>query len=195
VSRAFGFRNIPTLLLTLAVILSIGCAGSNSTTFVHPDYSFQYLEKVAVVPFDNLSTDKGAGARVSRVFVTDLLAEQVFDVVEPGEVSRVMMKYNLVRTSELTTEQIIEMGKALGVQGIILGTVNESASVRSGSSISNTVTLVVRMVETETGTTVWSTSKTRSGKGFWSSLFGTGGKSLSEVTNDCVKAVLNSLID
>jgi len=186
---------VTALVLSLAIIFSISCAGSNSATFVHPDYSFQFLEKVAVVPFDNLSSDKGAGARVTRVFVTDLLAERAFDVVEPGEVSRVMMKYNLVRTSELTTEQIVEMGKELGVQGIILGTVNESASIRSGGSSSNTVTLVVRMVETETGTTVWSTTKTRSGRGFWSSLFGTGGKSLSEVTNDCVKAVLNSLIN
>jgi len=188
-------RLIVPASLVLTILLGLNCAGSNSTTFVHPEYSFQYLERVAVVPFDNLSNDKGAGARVSRIFVTELLAKQVFDVVEPGEVSRILMEKSLVRTSELTQEQIISVGKELGAQGIILGTVNESASIRSGGATSNTVTLVVRMVETETGATVWSTTKTSSGKGFWSSLFGTGGKSLSEVTSSCVKAVLNSLID
>jgi len=115
--------------LVLTILLGLNCAGSNSTTFVHPEYSFQYLERVAVVPFDNLSNDKGAGERVSRIFVTELLAKQVFDVVEPGEVSRVLMEKSLVRTSELTQEQIISVGTDLGVQGIILGTVNESLSL------------------------------------------------------------------
>jgi hypothetical protein len=67
-------------------------------------------------------------------------------------------------------------------------------SYRSGNSTTNTVTLVVRMVDTQTGETVWSATNTAGGKGFFASLFGTGDKSQSEVIRDCVEGVLKTLI-
>jgi len=182
------------LAVLLPVISLIGCSGNNATVFLHPEYNFQFVERVAVIPFENLSKSQGAGERVTRVFLTELLAERAFDVVEPGEVSRVLEKYATVRTGQLTQEEIVNIGKELKVQSLILGTVAELASVRSGSGEASTATLVVRMVETETGQTVWSATRTAGGKGFWSSLFGTGSKSESGVIRDCVRGILSSLI-
>jgi TolB-like protein len=171
-----------------------GCSGGRHTTFLHPEYNFAYVERVAVVPFENLTSDQGAGARGTRLFVSELLATEAFDVVEPGEVSRALGQVGTLRTAELTTEQVTALGKDLGVQGVILGSIDESATLQSGSARENVVTLTLRMVETETGATVWSTTQTEKGRGFWSGLFGTGGKSEGEVARRCAAKAIRTLV-
>ena len=183
------------MIIIVAGSLLPGCAGNRASVFLHPEFTFDFVERVAIVPFDNLSNEQGAGARVTRVFLTELLSARAFDVVEPGEVSRVLEKFGIVRTSKLTREQVISVGRELKVQGLILGTVNEMGSLRSGNTVTNSVTLVARMVETETGEIVWSATQSSGGRGFWASLFGIGGKSQSQAIRDCVAGVLNTLIE
>ena len=183
-------------VLFLAVIAGVlpGCSGMRPTVFINEQYDFRFLEHVAVIPFDNLSNDQGAGNRATRIFISQILAERAFDVVEPGEVSRVLEKYATVRTGQLTEEQIKAIGQELKVQGIILGTVTESSTVTSGGTTTSTITIIARMVETENGTTVWSATNTAGGRGFWGTLFGTGGKSQSEATRDCVDGIIKTLV-
>ncbi|MFH1699207.1 MAG: DUF4136 domain-containing protein [Candidatus Zixiibacteriota bacterium] len=189
-------KYLATTLIAIIVAGGLlgGCAGNRATVFLHPEFTFNFVERVAIIPFDNLSKEQGAGARVTHVFLTELLSSKAFDVVEPGEVSRVLEKHGIVRTSNLTKEQIISIGTELKVQGLFLGAVNELASTRSGNAVTNSVTLVVRMVETESGEIVWSATQNSGGRGFWSSLFGTGGKSQSQAIRDCVSSILRTLI-
>jgi len=182
-------------LIIVIAVGTTGCGGMRTTVFLHDAYNFQYVERLAVIPFDNVSETRGAGIRAGRLFTSELLAAEAFDVVEPGEVSRVLEKYSLVRTDQLTNEQIIGIGKELKVQGLILGSVTETSTQRSGGSTTHKVTLVVRMVDTEVGTTVWSATATAGGRGFWGSIFGSSGKSESEATRECVRKVLHTLID
>lgn len=183
------------LLLAMILVTALSCAGGGSARFVHPEYNFAFTERIAIVPFENLSEDQGAGARATRFFLAELLAANAFDVVEPGEVTNALSRQGVLRTAELTQDQIIAIGKELGVQALFLGSVAEAASVRSGSSTSYTVTLIVRMVETEQGVTVWSATASKGGRGLWSALFGTAGKSKSDVTRIAVKRVLSTLLD
>jgi len=178
----------------LSALLLAGCAGTGPTVFTHREYDFSRIERVAVIPFENLSTDQGAGARVTRLFLSELLAAEAFDVVEPGDVSGALAKYNTARTADLAREQIAAVGKELGVQALIFGTVSESAGVRSAARSTSSVTLVVRMVEAEEGQTLWSATDTESGGGFWSSLFGTEGDSPSETARKAVRRVIRTLI-
>ena len=165
------------------------------TVFLHPEFNFSFVERVAVVPFENLSKDQGAAFRATRFFITELLATESFEVVEPGEVKRVIESVGTTRTAELTQAQIIKVGKDLKVQALFLGSINESSKQRSGNSTNPVVTLVVRLVETETGTTIWSATHTQSGKGFFSSIFGGADKSMSEITRKCVNKTVGTLID
>lgn len=183
------------LLIALLVATLVGCGGMRPTLFLHPEYNFGFVERVAVVPFENLTNERGAASRATRYFIAELLASESFYVIEPGEVTRVLNELATVRTGDLTQDQITAIGQALRVQGLFLGTVNETSAARSGSSPEHVVTLVVRMVETETGETVWSATHTESGRGFWSSLFGAGGRSQSEVMRRCVKKVLSTLVE
>jgi TolB-like protein len=171
-----------------------GCGRQAATVFINPEFNFGYIERVAVVPFENLTQDQGAAARIGRLFIAELFAAKAFDIVEPGEVSRALERFGTVRAAELTAEQIEELGQELHAQGIIFGSVTESSGrmVRTGEG--SACTLVVRMVETEQATTVWSATATAEGRGFWSRALGTGSKQESEVARECVDRAIRTLI-
>jgi TolB-like protein len=188
-------RKVIIGLAVASLSIITGCGGMGATKFVHPGFDFAFIEKVAVVPFENISNDQGAGARASRYFTTALLASESFEVVEPGEVSRALEKFGLVTTAQLTEEQSIALGRELGAQGIFLGSLSESVQLRSGSNNVSVITVVVRMVESETGTTVWSATNTEDSANFWSTLFGTGQKSSSEVMRHALDGCLDTLLD
>lgn len=189
-------KSYKLLLLPLLLTLFIGgCGGIKPTVFLHQDYNFAFVERVAVVPFEDLSSDQGASSRATRLFIGQLLSMNAFDVVEPGEVSKAMMKLSISKAAELSVENATALGAELGVQAIFLGSVNETATIRSGNSSSNVVTITVRLVETERGVTVWSASNTSGGKGFVKTLFGAGEKSKAEVMRNCIKEITKTLID
>lgn len=182
------------MIAALGIGVIAGCAGMGSTVFIHRDYNFAFVEKVAVLPFENLSNDQGASARVTHLFITELLATDAFDIVEPGEVLSATSRMNITRFDLLTEEQAKQLGQALGVQGIILGTVNESSGARAAANEGTVVTLDVRMIETESAQTVWSATHTEGSRGFFASLFGTGQRSQSEVARKCVRKVIKTLV-
>lgn len=188
-------RKLFTILSLAALLATAGCGGMGTTKFVHPEFDFGFLESVAVVPFENISDDQGAGHQATRYFNNALLAAEVFEIVEPGEVSRVLENEGLVRTAQLSDQQIVAIGQQLGVQGLFLGSVSESSSVRSGSTTVAVVTVVIRLVETETGATVWSSTGSDDSATFWSSLFGTGQRARADVMRKAINKCLGTLLD
>ncbi|MGB5105960.1 MAG: hypothetical protein WBP29_13405 [Candidatus Zixiibacteriota bacterium] len=188
-------RAIQTSIAAVLLLVLAGCSGMGSTVFVHRDYNFNFVEKVAVIPLENLSNDQGAGARITHLFITELLAADAFDVVEPGEVLNAISKLSLSRSDMLSEDQAKQLGKTLDVQALILGSVNESSGLRTAANEGTVVTLDVRMIETESAQTVWSATHTEGSKGFFSSLFGTGEKSQSEVARKCVRKIIKTLVD
>lgn len=187
-------KALTLILVGMATFALSGCGGTAPTTFVYPDYNFGYIERVAVVPMENLTNEQGAGARVTRFLVTELLATEAFDVVEPGEVTVGLQSQSLFRTAELTRAQAMQLGQMLEVQGLFLGSITESAIVRSGGSTVNFVTITARLVETDTGQTIWSATHTVNNKSFWSTMFGTANRSMAEVTRECVHECLGTLV-
>lgn len=183
-----------SLLWILVLLVLGGCGGVGSTVFIHPDYDFGYVERVAVLPFENLTDARGAGEQVSRYFLSELLATRAFEVVEPGEVYRAMQAMSLPREAVLTQDQIVELGQELKAQALFIGSVAASTTGRSGGTTVNTVSLVARLVETQKGTTVWSATTSADNRGFWSSLFGTPQESPSAVVQKCVNKCVSTLV-
>jgi len=185
-------RILPALA---ALALGLGaCASSlEPTRFVHPDFDFSYVERVAVLPLENLTSDQQSGLRATRLLITELLASGAVDVVEPGEVRAVLDRI-AARERTPTIEQTIELGRALGVQAVMFGSVTQSESVRSGTVSIPVVTLDVHMVETETGSAVWAATHTEKGAGLGAKLLGTGTEPISETTRRCVRGIVKTLI-
>jgi hypothetical protein len=175
--------------------LIAGCAAKRSTVFVHPEYDFGAIERVAVVSFENLSADQGVAGYATRLFLTELLAAQVFDVVEPGETARVLRNIGQSRGGELDLSGLKTMSDSLGVQAVIFGSVGEAGQIAGRGTQSSVVSLNARMVDCETGNTVWSSAVSIGGPGTFSRMMGVGEVTRSEAVQRAVRKLIKSLID
>lgn len=186
-------------LLAAAVVWTGGCASTmESTRFTNPRFDFAFVERVAVLPFENLTNDRQAGLRATRFAITELLASGAVDVVEPGEVQAALVSLTGLppgRSPSPSAEQVLSLGKALGTQALILGSVTQSENLRSGNVPVPVVTIDMRMVETETGVTVWAATHSEKGSTLSARLLGTGGEPLAETTRRCVQRALETLIE
>lgn len=180
-------------LLASSLALSACASGMEPTRFTNPRFDFGFVERVAVVPFENLTHDAAAGPRVTRLTITELLASGAVDVVEPGEVQAALDRMGS-RITTPSTEQVISLGETLGVQAVIVGSVTQSETIRSGTVGTPVVTLDVHMLETETGAAVWAATHTEKSSSLGARLLGTGGAPISETTRRCVRQVLRTLI-
>ncbi len=185
---------VQTLILWTLSATLLGCTGSlPPTRFINPDFDFAFVERVAVLPLENLSGDQQAGVRATRLLITELLASGAVDVVEPGEV-RAALDRVAGRARTPSAEQVRALGESLAVQAILTGSVNQSETLRSGTVTIPVVTLDVHMLETETGAAVWAATHSEKGAGLSAKILGTGSEPIAETTRRCVQVIVETLL-
>ncbi len=178
----------------LALVLALGGCSPRATTFVHPDVDFGRIRRCAVLPFQNLSTDRSAGARVESLFLTELLrAGEGLAIVEPGETIAALRELRLDPAVPLSPAQAVELGKRLGAEGLFTGTVMDCGPEALGRNRVYVVTAEFGLLETETGAAVWKCEVHGSGSSVWRKLFGGDSASLHAVSRDVVHKALGSL--
>jgi len=94
-------------MIVLFFLIFVGGCGGSVIRYVNPTANFSYIRKVAVLPFNNLSDDRYAGERIRNSLIVDLMSRGAFDVVEQGEVSKVI--------GVIFREAGVEEGKAVPV--------------------------------------------------------------------------------
>jgi curli biogenesis system outer membrane secretion channel CsgG len=181
---------VSTLIAALGLL---GCSGNLAPTeYTNPRFDFGFVEKVAVFPLEDLAGDRQAGVRATRILITELLASGAVDVVEPGEVQAVADR--LVRGRKIPSKsEVIDLGRELGVQAVMVGSVTQSEVLRSGLVSVPVVTLDLHLLETETGSSVWAVTHTEEGSGAAAKWLGTGAEPISATTRKCVQKALRSL--
>lgn len=181
--------------LFLLGLLVSGCAGRRAAkvTFHEPGMDFSLVHTVAVLPFGNLTPVQTAGERVREVFMTMLQATGAVYVLPPGEVSRAIARAGLSDPTSPAPDEVVSLGKLLGADAIITGTVLEYGETRSGTAAASMISLTARMMEAKTGRVVWSASSTKGGIGPGARLFGGGGEPMNEVTTKAVDDLLDKL--
>jgi TolB-like protein len=186
---------LPVLLLVLVALTAGGCGGGmRPTKFTNTDYNFAYLERVAILPLLNMSEDRQAGSRATRILITELLSTGAVDVVEPGETRAALNKITSGDPTP-TTEQVIALGKALNVQAILHGSVAQSGSSRAGTVMIPVVTLDVHLLEAESGQVIWAATHTEKGGSAGAALLGTGSEPISQTTRRCARRLVKTLVN
>ena len=180
------------IALTAAWMAIAACSSSQQTRYLHKNADLGALKTVAVLPFENLAGDHAAGEKVQKVFYIELLSLDVFDVAEPGQVSKIAHTSEALQNFGPAEYQ--KLGKDLEVDGLFIGSVVDFADSRTGTTPTPDVTIQLRLIETATGETIWSTSQTRSGAGIGTRLFGVGGESLTEAARRVVREELATLL-
>lgn len=180
-------------LSLVALPLATACATTRSTHYTHAGADLGAIRTVAVLPFTTLTQDPNDAKKVEKIFLVELLARGVVDVVEPGRVAQVVASQRITSTEALTPEDLQRVGKELGADGLFLGSVVELTEARSGSTPAPQVTIQLRLVEASSGLTAWSSSDTRNGANARARLFGFGGDSLTLAARRLIRQQLRQL--
>jgi len=183
-------RNAVLFLLATAILSA--CRSTNQqTSYVHKNADLGAITKVAVLPFDNLSQERSAADKVQKIFYLELLSLDVFEVTEPGQVTKVLRSSG---TDVLGPADYQKIGKDLGVDAVFVGSVVDYEEAHTGTTPTPEVNIQLRLIETHSGSTVWSTGRSRSGASMSARLFGVGGESMTQAARKVLRAELGTLL-
>lgn len=141
-------------LIVLMCSLIVGCATVPTARMsVKPNRDFSYIKRVAVFPFDpeGIITDR---------FTTELIAISKFDVVERGQLGKVIEEQKLSLSGLLDDKTRKELGNLLGVDALFLGSAETTSTPYYVGGTELTVakagvyyhtTMSIRLVDIETG--------------------------------------------
>jgi len=181
---------LPAALLAAAAWLG-GCAAPGRL-YVNPEADMAYYDRIAVLPFDNLSGDRFAGARVTRAFVTELVISGRYQIVEPEEfrVALAAIGGEANVQGQYDMAKLKEGAQRVQAKGILRGAVTEYQMMRAGSDQIPVVSVDVELVDVATGNIVWRLSTTKRGRGRIPLLGGPNTRTLASVTQEaCMEAV------
>ena len=181
----------PAAAIAAGIACLAGCR-SAPTRYIHPNADIGAIKRVAVLPFENLTQDRSAAEKVQHIFLTEVLSLGTFEVAEPGEVTRVVRAEHAESPEVLTPADLKRMGEALKVDGIFIGTLATYEERTSGATPAPEVTIQVRLIEAQSGVTIWSMSQTRSGATASAKLFGIGGETLIEAARRLIHSELKT---
>ncbi len=177
----------------LCLVLISSCMSLNEDLYVDSNMDFTAIQKVAVLPLQNLTTEEEAGERVRDTLQGMLLASEAFYVLPPGEVARGLNRVGVRQPATPTAEELKALGGVLEIDAVITGVLREYGTVRSSSSSANMISLSLQMIEVENGTVVWSAASTKGGITFADRLLGGSAAPMNVVTEQVIHDLLNKL--
>ncbi|MGE5303061.1 MAG: hypothetical protein ACM3TN_07005 [Alphaproteobacteria bacterium] len=177
----------------LMLMLIPGCSTAATTDYVHPKYDFSLIQKIAVLPLENLSADQQAGEKIRKMVVSEILAAGVLDAVDPAQVNQALNQAQIQNISSISAKQFAELGKSLGVQAFVVGSVDTYERINVGGGSFPEVAITLRALDAASGAVIWSTSKSAGGVGFFGRLFGFGGDTMYEAAQKAVHRAVVTL--
>lgn len=172
--------------------LLIGCAGSGA--FIQANVDFSHIHRCAVLPYQNLTSDGFADERLQSIFLMEIMRGGALEIVDPEETASAMRSSQLTPGANPTPEQIVSLGKALSVDAVFLGSVEEYGMQSRSHQQMYGVTATFSMAETETGNLIWRSQVHVDGSSFWRRLISGDSASLYEVSRKAVRKALGSLL-
>lgn len=168
-----------------------GCA-AGPRLFVNKQADMTFYQRIAVVPFANLTSDGNAGERVTRAFLTELVIAERFQIVEPGEFHGMLDRIGGLPDAQghADPKKLAEAATAAQATGMIRGAVTEYSVQRNGNDETPVVSFDAEMVDVATQKTVWRITVSERGRGRIPILGGGSRRSFGMVVQDaCRKAV------
>ena len=188
---------LPNILLffLLGVGIMMGCA-PEPRVYTSSELTLYDQTKVAILPFDNLTGTEGASRQLYDVFLVEFLGLRRFAVVDRGEVERVLSLRRIRFTSELSREQIRQIGSELHASLLVQGTVLEYGMRQvQGFQIAEVpyITIVVKIIESLSGDILWASTYSRNGNDT-EKVFGLGRiTSLNRLSETMAREMIKSI--
>jgi len=158
--------------ISLLFLMTSGCGGKfDSKDYLRENVDMAAISRIAVLPFQNFTSDQFVAERTRDIATTQLLALGIADVVDRGLVDSVMTEE--VIDPKLAIDQINmkRLGQRLNAQAFLLGTIDLAGEKRSGAIAYPVLGVTLRLVDAQAGMVIWQssgrwTSETVSGRIF-----------------------------
>jgi|GEM_PF-1157337 len=143
ISRVLNIRVFPALLLALAVPLSAGSALESRDNRSSEEQASQDRLLVGVLELDVNNVDLGEARAIAERLRVYLAREDLFDVLERSRMESILSEVGFQLSGACSTDEcVIQVGKLLGAQKMVAGSVSKVGSL---------YTLQVRVVDIQTG--------------------------------------------
>jgi len=181
-----------TILLLALLPILYNCSGPMS--YIHPTADLTYIKAVAIVPLKNLTQERAAEGKVMNVVAAEMLRRGVFDVVEFGEVDKVMREEGIKETEGVISKSVAERaGKRLNIQAFIVGAVEEYSMSQAGSGSYPEVAASLKLIDANSYKILWESTHSVKGATIQDQLFGIGKKSRSDLCRKLVEEMFDTL--
>ena len=173
------FKKIIGIILVSMLLYLPGCGGGKIPTksYVRENTNLELIQTVAVLPFEG----GGRAQRIREFTITQLLAADIFDVVDKGRVDSTLAQEAITPGMPLDSFTIRRLGESLNVEAVILGSVELATDTRGNAAFPQ-ITITMRLINCETGILLWQASGRGSGYSVADRLFGFAPKDYFEVT-------------
>jgi len=106
--------------------------GGGKGQVVRESAAAKSLPYVAVFPFDDTrgpAPEKKLGYSLAEMLTTALIQSGKFQVVERAQLEKLLQEQSLGQTGALEQETAVEVGKILGVQAVVVGSISQLESL------------------------------------------------------------------
>ena len=192
-NRGTNLRYFGSFFLILFILFSLGCKGP--MTYINPSIDFSYIKRVAIAPIINLTNDKYAGEKVMNVVATEILRRGGFDVVEFGEVAKVLREEGLKQDNLVGKQLAARSGKRLNIEAMIIGSVMQYGVSNIGTSSFPEVSISLKLVDVNSYTILWEATHNIKGANILDQLLGIRKDSIEELCKELVEEMIDTLFD
>lgn len=159
-----GHKRIAMALLGLSIVIMAGCAATAEREYVADELKAARNIRVALVPFENLTSYPQAGQIMADLLATELYDRRVFNLMESTELRRELTKRKIDAEQLARSTVAAELAATLGVDAVIVGSVSEF-SYQHGLHEEPTVGVNVRLVTAGDSKVLWAASYSDTGRG------------------------------
>ena len=159
----YKYKNNKLVISLFWVIISLLLSCASSDIFIRPGTVFSKYNRVAVFPFQDFFKAPGSGNQVADLFSFALL-ESGFDVIDRAQTETILREQGAYGQSGILDPATIpKVGKIMGVQAIITGSVSDYSTgviyMKDGTAMGySNVKMTIKMSDVETAQIVWAGS-------------------------------------
>jgi len=146
------------LVIALTSVLVTACAakkdGEGATSALHPNYSELAPRSIAVLPFDNMSTDLDATPLI-RPIVAKRLRYMGYQVPDLKRTDEILKEEGVMVSHDVYAFTAQELGQMVGTDAVMFGMVTDFTTKYAGVYASVAVQLRLELVDCRTGEILW----------------------------------------
>lgn len=192
--RVWGMRKLRIGILILLFFSVTGCAGKfDSEVYMRDNVDMGAITRIAVMPFQNFTSDQFVADRTRDIATTRLLALGIADVVDRGLVDSVMAEEVIDPKLPIDQINMKRLGQRLNVQAFLLGSVDMAGEKRTGSESYPVLGVTLRLVDAQAGLVIWQGSGRWTSESVFGRILGTRPTDDFHVSLELMDKMLHSL--